>query len=80
MVKEAANNSLGTTAASSDAVPDKTPDQLVEEQILLRLEKESLLDAEALKDIRVKLATGQLSSQEWKFAVENTLERRQRHE
>ena len=46
-----------------------TPDQIVEEKILARLEMEKLLDAQGTKAIRNKLASGKLTTEDWKFAL-----------
>lgn len=69
----------GAAPGSVPAHPSITPDQLVEEKILARLGQENLLDAQGIKAIRSKLASGELTTEDWNFALENALERRKRN-
>ena len=79
--KAKATETVSPSAApgSVPAHPSITPDQLVEEKILARLGQENLLDAQGIKAIRSKLASGELTTEDWKLALENALERRKRN-
>jgi hypothetical protein len=72
-------DAAGKAAESEKGAVGKTPDQIVEEKILARLEKEKLLDAQGLKAVRDKLGAGLLAEGDWKLSFENVLERRKRN-